>query len=252
MAGRGYPKGPPPGHYGPPPPPPYYGEPGGPPPEYYPREAYPPPPPYHHDPRAHPHAPHPQQAGGPHTPPPPQVIRAGHDYCKGCRRCWEAVTKSLGASTWATAAAIAGPVIYLIATLIGASVYKGSPIIAYVEAVVSVIGGVTIFTGVVAFLALYCRAQTLLILCASLYRALGGWAFVSTLIIILGGWSWKLGDQSTVILTQLTFGISPPILVFAFCAAVMDRHAAKLMDDIAMAEEVLAGGGARQQGPAPV
>jgi hypothetical protein len=84
------------------------------------------------------------------------------------------VTKSLGASTWATAAAIAGPVIYLIATLIGASVYKGSPIIAYVEAVVSVIGGVTIFTGVVAFLALYCRAQTLLILCASLYRALGG------------------------------------------------------------------------------
>jgi hypothetical protein len=56
-----------------------------------------------------------------------------------------------------------------------------------------------------------------------------------------------------VILTQLTFGISPPILVFAFCAAVIDRHAAKLTDDIAMAEEVLAGGGARQQGgPAPV
>ncbi len=151
------------------------------------------------------------------------------DFCYGCRRCWHAVTRALGATRTLTSLIIGVPVCYLVAVLIGASTTNGADVRAILGPSVAVVMGFTIFFAILAWVALWKRLQNLLGIAAFVFRAIGHWAMVSSVILILAGWSYSLGGA---VVWALGSSVIPPILIFLMTAAVMDSHRERMVESM--------------------
>lgn len=157
------------------------------------------------------HAPHPHAAG-------PQAPQA-HDYCYGCRKFYTAVTRALGATKILTAVAAAVPMAYLLAVIIGVSTAVESTAallkvrdrrhprsrsgwpppttIAHLHTIMyrlllqptmAVLTSLTFVFGILAWIAIWAGTQNILAISVWAYYAIGNWALVSIVILVLAGW----------------------------------------------------------------
>jgi hypothetical protein len=166
--------------------------------------------------------------------PAPRAPRHAHDYCKGPRKCWNAVVRALGATALLTALAVLMPVIYLTAGLIYSSTTSYVDARTVLGPALTVIATLTYLAGIIGWVAIWWKLQNLLGVCAWAYGSIGEWALITS-IVVVSGYSWYISFE---LIRVIFWAIAPPILLYVFCAAIIDAHRTKLTEDIAVAEAV--------------
>jgi len=165
------------------------------------------------------------------TPPPPLQ-----------RKCFTAVTRTLGSAQLSTAAAICLPPLYLIVILIvgssssSSSSYSSAITTSYyfLRPFLAAITAMALLGMVLSLTAVYWKWQNVLWVGTQLYDGIGKWCLMSSALLLLSGFAYTSSSYnlSMQFLSVLWLAIAPPAFIFLFCSSVMDQHRALLVREV--------------------
>ena len=163
------------------------------------------------------------------------AVRSSTDACKGCRRCCQSLTKSVGNNRGLTAGCIALPMLTMVFFLI----YIETAIETFIKERLSnyefqlythykltlyspfyILASITFGFGLLAMLSIKCEYQNILRFCAFCYRGIAHWILLS--IFLLTGPI--AGYLPLYLIFQIACWSLFPSLLWLFTAGVMTAH----------------------------
>ena len=163
------------------------------------------------------------------------AVRSSTDVCKGCRRCCQSMTKTVGNNRGLTAGTIALPMLTMVFFLI----YIETAIETFIKEKLSnyefqlythykltlyspfyILASITFGFGLLAMLAIKCEYQNILRFCAFVYRGIAHWILLS--VFLLTGPI--AGYLPLYLIFQIACWCLVPSLLWLFTAGVMTAH----------------------------
>jgi hypothetical protein len=163
------------------------------------------------------------------------AVRSSTDACKGCRRCCQSLTKTVGNNRGLTAGCIALPMLtmafFLIYIETAIETFIEDKLIPYQVQIYRqykltlfspfyILASITFGFGLLAMLSIKCEYQNILRFCAFVYRGIAHWILLSVFLLT--------GPIAGYLPVYMVFQIACwslfPSLLWLFTAGVMTAH----------------------------